>query len=49
MRNSGANSYLAFYNMGVIYECCGMIDEAKEFYKKSGDYGPAVTRIKALG
>ena len=48
-RNTGANSYLAFYNAGVIFECCGMIDEAKEFYKKSGDYAPAIARMKELG
>ncbi|MBR2401528.1 MAG: glycosyltransferase [Lachnospiraceae bacterium] len=48
-RNTGANSYLAFYNVGVIYECCGMIDEAKEFYKKSGEYGPAVDRMQEIG
>lgn len=48
-RNTGANSYLAFYNTGVIFECCGMIDEAKRFYKKSGDYGPAVARMQELG
>ena len=48
-RNTGANSYLAFYNAGVIFECCGMIDEAKAFYKKSGDYAPAVARMKEFG
>lgn len=31
-RNMGVNSYLAFYNAGVIYECCGMIVKAKERY-----------------
>ena len=48
-RNTGANSYLAYYNAGVIFECCGMIDEAKEFYRKSGTYAPALERLKALG
>lgn len=47
-RNTGANSYLAFYNAGVVYECCGMLDEAREFYKKCGEYGPAVARRKAM-
>lgn len=48
-RNVGANSYLAFYNAGVIFECCGMLEEAKEFYSKSGDYGPAVARLTEMG
>ena len=48
-RNIGVNSYMAFYNIGVIFECCGMLDKSKEFYKKSGDYAPAVARILELG
>lgn len=48
-RNTGANSYLAFYNAGVIYECCGMLEEAREFYLKCGEYVPAVERIQELG
>lgn len=48
-RNTGANSYLAYYNAGVIYECLGMLDEARELYKKCGGYGPAVERIQELG
>ena len=47
-RNTGANSYLAFYNAGVIYGCCGMLDEARELYKKCGEYGPAVARMQEL-
>ena len=30
-RNVGANSYMAFYNIGVIYECLGRADEAKRY------------------
>ena len=48
-RNTGANSYMAFYNVGVIYECCGMLDEARGFYRKCGEYGPAVGRIQEIG
>ncbi len=44
-RNSGANSYAAYYNIGVIYECLGKADEAKIYYKKCGDYEPAVKRL----
>ena len=47
-RNVGANSYLPYYNAGVIYECCGMLKEANEFYEKCGNYAPAVVRIKEL-
>ena len=25
----GVNSYRAFYNVGVIYECLGQVDKAK--------------------
>lgn len=31
----GVNSYRAFYNVGVIYECTGHIAEAKIYYKKA--------------
>ncbi len=48
-RNTGANSYLAFYNAGVIYECCGMLSEAREFYAKCGEYDPAIDRINKIG
>ena len=37
----GANSYLAYYNIGVIYECAGMPDEAVKYYRMCGDYRPA--------
>lgn len=44
----GVNSYLAFYNMGVILECTGRVEEAREAYKKCGNYAPAKVRLKAL-
>ncbi|MBR5598242.1 MAG: glycosyltransferase [Lachnospiraceae bacterium] len=31
----GINSYLAYHNIGVIYECAGMVDEAKKYYDMS--------------
>ena len=37
-RNVGANSYMAFYNIGVIYECLGRADEAKRYYEMCGEY-----------
>lgn len=47
-RNSGANSYAAYYNIGVIYECLGQVDEAWKYYKKCGNYEPAVKRLIAI-
>lgn len=44
----GVNSYMAYYNIGVIYECTGHISEAKIYYKKCGGYAPARKRLKAL-
>ena len=42
----GSNSFRAYYNIGVIYECAGMIDRAKEYYKKCGSYELAKSRLK---
>lgn len=47
-KNIGINSYLAFYNIGVIFECCEMLKEAETFYKKCGDYKPAVFRMQEM-
>lgn len=44
-RNQGANSYAAYYNIGVIYECLGQMEQAQEYYKKCGDYEPAIKRL----
>lgn len=44
----GTNSYLAFYNIGVIYECAGLTEEAIKFYKKCGNYNRAKDRLKGL-
>lgn len=44
----GANSYMAFYNAGVVKECLGYIDEAKAFYRKCGNYDKAVKRLEML-
>lgn len=45
-RNKGVNSYSAYYNIGVIYECLGKKEEAALYYKKCGNYEPAVNRLK---
>lgn len=44
----GINSYRANYNIGVIYECTGHIDEAREFYIKCGAFEPAKKRLLHL-
>lgn len=37
----GVNSYLAWYNAGVIRECLGDKKKALEYYKQCGEYEPA--------
>ncbi len=44
----GANSYLAYYNAGVISECLGDTERAKRYYALAGDYEKAVQRLTAL-
>ena len=44
----GVNSYLAYYNAGVIHECTGNIPEAAMLYKKCGDFAPALQRLTQL-
>ncbi|MDD6656548.1 MAG: glycosyltransferase [Lachnospiraceae bacterium] len=44
----GANSYRAWHNLGVIYECMGYKDKAYEYYKKCGNFPPALARIHSI-
>lgn len=44
----GVNSYMALYNIGVIYECTGNIDHAITYYSKCKDYPPAKERFIML-
>ena len=44
----GVNSYRANYNIGSIYENMGELGEARTYYKKCGDYEPAIKRLKEL-
>lgn len=44
----GTNSYLAHYNKGVILECMGRTDEARESYLACGAFEPAEQRLAAL-
>ncbi len=45
----GTNSFMSYYNIGVIFECSGQKDAAKEYYEKCGDYEPALKGLKRLG
>lgn len=47
-RMQGVNSYLAYYNAGVIYECLGDTAKALELYRKCGEYEQAKRRIESL-
>lgn len=47
-KTSGVNSYAAYYNIGVIYECLGDLDQAVKHYKKCGAYAPAKERLRSL-
>lgn len=47
-RSVGVNSYVANYNIGVIYECLGHLEEAKESYQKCGNYEPAKKRLQLI-
>lgn len=47
-RMVGVNDYMAYYNIGVIYECLGRTDEAREYYEKCGEYEPARKRLQVL-
>lgn len=44
----GVDSYLAWYNMGVIFECLGDMKRASKYYKKSGNYEKAIIRLKEI-
>ncbi|MDD4113314.1 MAG: glycosyltransferase [Herbinix sp.] len=44
----GVNSYRAYYNIGVIYECLGQADKAKAYYSKCGGYSLAISRIQEI-
>ena len=44
----GVNSYSAWYNIGVIYECLGKHDLALQYYRKCGSFQPALSRIAAI-
>lgn len=45
----GINSYRAYYNIGVIYECTGHLEEARKYYKKCGGFEMAKARLLEIG
>lgn len=47
-KTDGVNSYRAFYNIGVIYECLGVVDKAIKYYKQCGNYKPALKRLSNI-
>ena len=47
-RTVGVNSYLAWYNAGVIRECLGDLKGARKYYGRCGDYEKAKNRLKVL-
>lgn len=44
----GVNSYKAYYNIGVIYECQNKKDDALKYYRQCINYEPAIDRICLL-
>jgi len=44
----GITSFLSYYNIGVILECVGMVEDAIAMYKNCGDYEQALQRLKVL-
>ena len=47
-RMEGVNSYLAYYNKGVIYECLGDSANARECYTRAGNYQKAIDGLDRL-
>ena len=47
-RARGVNSYLACYNIGVIYEYLGQMTEAEQYYNRCGGYEPAEKRLENM-
>lgn len=47
-RMQGVNSYLAWYNIGVIYECLGYVQEAIRYYRRADGYEKAGKRLEEL-
>ena len=50
-REEGANSFIPYYNIGLVNEMLGSRDSALTFYQKAADLGfaPAIERLSDLG
>lgn len=48
-REEGANTYIPYYNMGLVNEMLGNLPSAVSFYQKCGSYPLATTRLAELG
>lgn len=44
----GVNSYRAYFQIADIYESVGEFEKARNYYKKCGDFEPAMRRLKEL-
>lgn len=44
----GVNSYRAYYNIGVIYECMNNLEKARFYYSKCNNFTPAIERLALL-
>lgn len=49
IHDDGSNTYLPYYNMGLVNEILGNTTAAIDFYKKCGDYSLAKERLHELG
>ena len=49
IHDDGSNTYLPYYNMGLVNEILGNTTSAIDFYKKCGDYSLAKERLHELG
>lgn len=47
-RVTGTNGVMAYYNIGVIYECCGDLSTASQYYMRCQDYPRAVKRLAEM-
>jgi hypothetical protein len=49
VHTEGANTYIPWYNMGLVNEMLGRMDDAISFYRKAGSYPLAVESLQRLG
>ena len=48
-KTEGINSWLPTYNIAVIYECLGQMEEASAYYQQCGNYPAALERLNIQG